>query len=299
MAAICVAASLWGIDGIVLTPNLFALKPGYVVFMIHLVPFLFMSLLMYKQFLRLPSFTSKDWLAFLLIGLTGGSFGTLAIVKALFLVHFQKLTIVVLLQKLQPLFAILFAGIFLKEKLSLRFKVLAIVSIFSAYFLSFGFHFPGFSSDSTALTAYFYATLAAVFFAAGTVISRYLSLNHDFKTATFYRYGFTTVIMLCWVLLNKDIIQITQTNSVQWLTLLIIAFTTGSGAIFLYYYGLKKVTASVSTICELCFPLTAVILDLILHGNQLDLTQWVSAGILVFSILLITLDYAKKNHLMD
>lgn len=291
--AICIAAGLWGVDGIVLTPNLYQLKPGYVVFMIHFIPFLFMSVFMAGQFKKMKDFGSKDWLAFLLIGLTGGSFGTLAIVKALFLVHFQKLTIVVLLQKLQPLFAIFLAAIFLKEKLTARFKILAVLSILSAYFMSFGYHLPEFSTENNALVAYFYAAVAALFFAGGTVISRYLSLNHDFKTSTFYRYGFTSAIMLVFVLMTGDWTQIQVTQPNQWITFLIIAFTTGSGAIFLYYYGLKKVTASVSTICELCFPLAAVVLDLILHGNQLGVIQWLSAGILVLAILLITRDYSK------
>ena len=33
-------------------------------------------------------------------------------------------------------------------------------------------------------------------------------------------------------------------------------------AIFFYYYGIKQISASVSTICELAFPLTAVHLSI-------------------------------------
>jgi drug/metabolite transporter (DMT)-like permease len=276
------------VDGIVLTPNLFSLKPGFVVFIIHFIPFAFMSLFFYSEFRHIKSFSSKDWLAFLLIAITGGSLGTLAIVKALFLVHFQKLTVVVLLQKLQPVFAITLAAIFLKERLHSGFIKWAVLALISAYLMSFGFSLPSLDLSNNALKAYFYAVIAAFFFASGTVVSRYLSRSYNFKTATFYRYGFTTVFMLFWVILTGDISNAMQTNSHHWLIILLIAFTTGSGAIYLYYYGLKKVTASVSTICELCFPITAMILDFILHGNQLSFVQWFSAFLLVLSILMIS-----------
>lgn len=286
--AVCFAASLWGADGIVLTPNLFMLKPGFVVFIIHIIPFIFMSLFFFKEYKYLSQFSSKDWLAFILIALTGGSLGTLAIVKSLFLVHFEKLTVVVLLQKLQPIFAITLAAIFLKERISSKFIKWAVLAVISAYFMSFGFNLPKLDYSNNALKAYFFAIIAAFFFAAGTVISRYLTTRYSFKTATFYRYGFTSVFMLFWVLLTGDILNIQNTTPANWIIFFIIAFTTGSGAIYLYYYGLKKVSASVSTICELCFPITAVILDFFLHGNQLNTVQWLSAGLLVFSILMIS-----------
>lgn len=53
---------------------------------------------------------------FFLVALFGGSLGTLSIVKALFLVNFHHLTVVTLLQKLQPVFAIILARIILKER---------------------------------------------------------------------------------------------------------------------------------------------------------------------------------------
>jgi drug/metabolite transporter (DMT)-like permease len=62
-----------------------------------------------------------------------------AMVKALFLVHFQKLTIVVLLQKLQPVFAITLATFLLKEKLRPGFFIWATIAIVDGYFLTFGF----------------------------------------------------------------------------------------------------------------------------------------------------------------
>ncbi|MFZ1290632.1 MAG: EamA family transporter, partial [Melioribacteraceae bacterium] len=68
-------------------------------------------------------------------------------------------------------------------------------------------------------------------------------------------------------------------------------------AIFLYYYGLKNITASSSTILELAFPLTAIILEYILHGNLLSFVQWIGVAILIYSITnVIKLSGERKNN---
>ena len=72
--------------------------------------------LFYKEYKNLGKFQLKDYIGFGLIGLFGGALGTLAIVKAFFLVNFQQLTVVVFLQKLQPVFAIILAKIILRER---------------------------------------------------------------------------------------------------------------------------------------------------------------------------------------
>ena len=65
--------------------------------------------------------------------------------------------------------------------------------------------------------------------------------------------------------------------------------TTGSGAIVLYYWGLTRVRASVATICELCLPLSAVLLDYLVNDSTLGPWQWVGAALLVGAILRITM----------
>ena len=98
---VCLAATLWGFDSIVLTPNLFKLSVPYVVFMVHLLPFVGMTLLFGKEELKnIKKLDGKDLTYFFLVALFGGSLGTLSIVKALFLVNFDHLTVVTLLQKL-------------------------------------------------------------------------------------------------------------------------------------------------------------------------------------------------------
>jgi drug/metabolite transporter (DMT)-like permease len=283
--AISIAAVMWGFDGIVLTPSLYNLNVGFVVFMLHLIPFLIMNVFLYKEYRKLQEFTPSDYFIFFLIAIFGGVMGTMAIVKALFLVNFQQLTIIILLQKLQPVFAIALATILLKERLRKYYIVWASIAIIASYFLAFGGSIPDFKTDTNMIYAALFSLLAAFSFGSSTVFSKKALRKYTFHTATFFRYGFTVLIMLGFVLITGHIIQINEVTTRNWIFFLIIALTTGSGAIFLYYFGLKRVRAIISTICELFFPVSAIIFDYIFNNQILSYVQWISAGIMIFAIV--------------
>lgn len=287
------AAILWGLDGVVLTPRLFNLEVGYVVFMLHLIPFILMNFIFKDEYKRLKEFSKKDIITFLLIALFGGTVGTLSIVKALFLVNFQALTIVVLLQKLQPIFAIILAKILLKEKIKREVLQWGLLAIVAGYFLTFKFSLPNMSTDSNMILAAMYALLAAFSFGSATVFGKSVISKYDFKTVVFYRYGLTSLIMLVYVLFNKSYLQIFKTTKENWFVFLIITFTTGSVAMLIYYLGLKKIKANIATICELFFPISSIFFDYIINGNILNSVQWVSAGIMIFAIMKLTLSHVR------
>lgn len=293
--AISFAAILWGLDGVILTPRLYNLDVGFVVMMVHLIPFLLMNIFLHREYSNLVKISASDlgWLA--LVSLFGGAIGTLAIVKALFLVEFKHLTIVVLLQKLQPVFAIALASIILKEQLTRRFALWAGIAIVAGYFLTFGFHSPDLQGGSTMLAAALLSLLAAFSFGSSTVFSKLALKNVSFGTATFFRYGFTSIVMLLYVLSVGKISEINQVTSVNWIIFFIIALTTGSGAIYIFYYGLRHVKAIVATICELFFPISAILFDYIFHGSRLNPVQWISAIIMIFAIIMLNLGKKKKH----
>ena len=290
--AICVAAILWGLDGIVLTPRLYSLDIGLVVFIFHALPFLLMNIFMYKEYKHLRHFTKGDVLMFFLLSLLGGAVGTLAIVKALFLVQFQALTIIVLLQKLQPVFAITLAALLLGEKLKRNFLLWSALAVTAGYFLTFGFQLPQMAAGSQTTLAAGFSLLAAFAFGSSTVFSKKVLRKYSFFTATFYRYAFTSVIMFLFILSTGILKNIPHITGFQWTIFAIIGITTGSGAIFLYYFGLTRIRAMLATICELFFPVSAIFFDYMVNDKILTPLQWISAGVLVFAILKLSLEKA-------
>lgn len=293
--AISISAILWGLDGVVLTPRLFNLDVFYVVFMLHAIPFLIMNFFFFKEYSKIKIFSKSDYFTLTVISIFGGAIGTLAIVKALFLVNFEQLTVVILLQKLQPMFAISLAAILLKEKLKRNFLLWATIAITAGYFMTFGFKLPNFNSNSNTIYASMLAILAALSFGSSTVFSKKILFKYDFKTTTFYRYGFTSLFMLIILLFSGKFQQIHQTSTENWIYFLLIAITTGSGAIFLYYYGLTRIKAIIATICELFFPITAIILDYFVNGTILSTVQWISAIIMIFAIISLNASNTKAS----
>lgn len=285
---VTIAASLWAVDGIVLRPSLYGLPVPLVIFVESTIIAILLAPYFIKNFVLLKHLKRKDWYAFIGVALLGGAIGTMAITKALFYVNFINLSVVILLQKLQPVFAIFLATILLKEKLPKEFFLWAGLAIAGAYFMTFGTTLPNFSAGNKTAIAALFALLAAFSFSSSTVLSKRALRNVDYEMATYLRFLFSSIIMFLIASTTGDISSIIDITTKQIIIFLIIAFTTGGAAIFLYYYGLKRISASVASICELAFPLTAVLLEYFIHGNILSIVQWIGAAILLYSIIKVS-----------
>lgn len=280
---------MWGFDGIYLTPRLYNLNISFVVFIVHLIPFLLMNFFFYREYRKLYSLNRNDLLMLLLVALSGGVIGTMAIVRALFLVNFQDLSIVVLLQKLQPVFAIVLAYFILNEKMRENFFIWASLAVLASYTLTFGLHLPDVNTGTQTAMAAGYSLIAAFAFGSATVLGKGVLKKLTFYAATFYRYGLTSIIMLLIIVITGNVMEFRVVTATNWIVIFIIALTVGSGAIFLYYYGLRKVPAMLSTILELFFPISAILFDYIFNDKILSTVQWISALIMLFAIVKLSI----------
>ena len=295
---IVIAAVMWGLDGVLLTPSYFSkfhfYDVNFIVFIAHAIPAVILSLLFFGQYMELKNFTKNDYIFFILIALFGGGIGTLSIVKALQLSEFSKFSIVILIQKTQPVFAVLLAFLLLKERPSKRFYIIGLVSLISIYILTFEFKSPALLPKNNVLAA-MYSLLAAFSFGSATVFGKKVVHKFSFLSSTFFRFFFTTVIMLFFVIFSenaeKSLAAYTSDSDLMGLSLFIAIF--GLVAILIYYNGLKSVTASVSTFCELAFPLTSVITEAVVLKRFLSPVQLFSAVVLVTSILYLNLGKVK------
>jgi drug/metabolite transporter (DMT)-like permease len=76
---------------------------------------------------------------------------------------------------------------------------------------------------------------------------------------------------------------------------LIIGLTTWTGGILLYYFGLKTTKASVATICELMYPISAIIFDYVLNWTKFSIVQILSVGIILYSIYQLSINQSEAN----
>ncbi|MCF6271227.1 MAG: DMT family transporter [Melioribacteraceae bacterium] len=285
---VIIAASFWGIDSILLRPHLYTLPVPLVVFIESIIVATLLTPILFKKYSDLRNLKTKDLFAFFGVALFGGAIGTMAITKALFYVDYVNLSVVVLMQKLQPVFAIILATLLLKERLPKDFFKWGSLSIIGAILMTFGLNIPNLDTGDHTVAAALFALLAAFSFGFSTVLSKRALKNITYEIGTYLRFVATSIIMFLVVLLVGDFSAVTEVTEFQWIIFGIIAFTSGGFAIFLYYYGLKRISASVATIAELSFPLTAILLEYFLHDNLLDWLQWIGTIILIYSIIRVS-----------
>ena len=284
-AAIIVAAILWGIDGVALQPNLYNLDVVVVVFLEHALAFVFMIPLLIKEASQLKKLHNKDFLAFAWVALFGGAIGTMAITQALFLVNFIPLSVPILIQKIQPVFAIIMAVFLLGEKPPEKFYHYAVAALAGSYLITFGFDAPVIDLANKTLQAALLGLLAAFAFGSSTTVGRYAVKKVSAGMATYLRFGLTAAVMLAIMLSFGKEGGIMAVSQFQWMILLLIVFTTGGLAMMIYYFGLKRVPASKATLYELAFPFTAIVLDYALHGKFLSAGQILGAVLLLWAVI--------------
>lgn len=292
---IILGAIMWGIDGVFLTPKYFTYglyNVTLIVFLAHIVPLLMLSITKYNNYKKLLYFKFNDILYLVLISIFGGAIGTLSIVKALQLSEFNPYSLVILIQKSQPIFAIIFAYIILKEKPNKRFYSVFFIVLISLYILTFGFNNP-FLLEKKYYLASIYSLIAAISFGMSTTFSKKASLSVESNEITFFRFFFTSIISLL-ILLYTPIKSFNDfkfaINSNNIIVLVITISIWGFISTTLYYKGIKTTKAIYSTICELAFPITSVVLDVIINNNILDLQKLTAAVILILSIIYLNIN---------
>ncbi|MFA6000476.1 MAG: DMT family transporter [Candidatus Paceibacterota bacterium] len=281
---IIIAALLWAFDGLI-RQHLYSLSPLTIIFFEHLIGLIILTPFIFKDALK-ARLMRRDWGLVVLIAILSGLFGTLWFTTALGKVHFITISVVFLLQKLQPIFAIGSASIFLKEKLDKRYIKWALLAIFSAYFVTFKDGTVNLQTGEGTIIAALYALGAAFAWGTSTTFSKMLLGKVEAKVSTFYRFLITTVIALPFLFLSK--VNFAMPSGTQFSWLILIAVSTGMVALLIYYKGLAKTPVHISTILELTFPFVAIILDTIVNHTILSATQWFASFILVYSIYKIS-----------
>ena len=279
---IIIAALLWAVDGVI-RRNLYTLPPITIIFIEHLVGLIVLSPFVFKYVLE-TKLTKGQWWLLLLVAVLSGLLGTLWFTTALLKVHFISFSVVFLLQKLQPIFAITTATIFLKEKFNQEYIIWAVLAIASAFFVTFPNGYVNLKTGEGTIIAAIYALGAAFAWGSSTTFSKILLGKVRAEVSTFYRFLFTVLISIPIVFIFGYGSSLASVTISQLGLFLLIAVSTGMVALLIYYKGLAKTPVHISTILELTFPFIAILIDMKLYHTILTPMQWISACLLVFSI---------------
>jgi DME family drug/metabolite transporter len=290
--ALVVAALLFSVDGL-LRRHLYTLPAPVIVFYEHAFGFLVLAPLIVSSLSAFRGLTRNQWLAITGVSFLSGAVGTILYTAALSRVQFIPFSVVVLLQQLNPVFAIGASALLLREPLTKRFFALAVVALAAAYVVTFPHLAVNLSTGNGTLMAAIMAVGAAAAWGSSTAFSKYALKDTSTLHITALRFGITPFFALLFVFLSGSAHSLGSITFSQFKYLVAITFSTGMVALLIYYFGLKRILASRAALLELAWPVSAVVVGFVWLHQGLTASQGIAALVLTGTIYLIAGDTAK------
>ncbi len=282
---VALAAALWGTDAILRLPLARDVAAPTIVFGEHVVlvlvllPFLPRAL---RAFRRLDA---RGRVAVILIGA-----GASAVATTLFTLSFRYGDPVTpaVIQKFQPIIAIVGAAVLLRERIRPTFAWFAAPAIVGAWLLAFPNPFAiGVDRAVVALLA----LGAAVLWAGGTVLGRLVAPRVSAVELTTLRFAIGLPAAFVIVLATGSPLWVPDVPST--LAVIGIALVPGLLAMWLYYRGLRRTAASRATLAELAYPFTAAVVGVTVLDASLAASQWVGAALIVAAVTALSWHEAR------
>jgi DME family drug/metabolite transporter len=269
------AAALWGTDGLLRKPLADVLPAATVVFWEHAIIVLLLVPFLPRAFRAFGRASTRQQVALLAIGA-----GASAVATALFTAAFRLGDPVtpLVLQKLQPVFAVLAAFALLGERLRAGYFLFAVPALAGAWLLAFR---NPLSVQVAALQAALLALAAAALWAGGTVLGRLVATSMAPRDVTVLRFAIGLPAAGIVVAVTGSPVAVGWGNA---LGLVLLALIPGLLALSLYYVGLRATPAARATLAELAFPVTAAVVGVGFLGTRLSVTQWIGFAIVVIAV---------------
>ncbi|MEU6270533.1 DMT family transporter [Saccharopolyspora shandongensis] len=269
---VALATAMWGTDALWRQPLATSLPSASVVFWEHVIIVVLLAPFLPRALRALRACGWRERVAIIVVGV-----GSSALATALFTTAFKYGDPVtpLVLQKLQPIFAAVASFALLREKLRGRYFAFAIPALLGAWLLAF--KNPLHIEVSQVVPALL-ALGAAVLWAAGTVLGRFVSRSVPARDVTTLRFAIGLPAASVILLFSGAPVAVGWHNAFG---LVLLALIPGLLALWLYYIGLSTTPAARATLAELSFPATAAIVGVFVLGAELSATQWVGFVIVV------------------
>jgi drug/metabolite transporter (DMT)-like permease len=278
VAAVAVAAGLWGTDALLRRPLAHSTQAATIVLGEHAILVVIMLPIIAAALPALWRAGPRFVAAAVVVGAGSSALATILFTQAF--VHGDPVTPVVL-QKVQPLIAVSLAGAVLGERPRARFGLFLLGGLAGTWLMAFPSPFDvSLHGRAPAL----YALAAAGLWALGTVLGRFLSRRLTFVHVTAVRFAFGLPAALAAVLV------LGAPATASWHDegfIVLLALVTGLVALLLYYYGLRRTTASVASVAELSFPVVAIAVGYLAFDATLTSSQL--AGVVLTSLVVLGL----------
>lgn len=285
---VVLGAALWGVDPLFRILLLETMTSTQIVLVEHIIVSLIALPVLWKFRADLKNLRARHWIAVIFISWGGSALATVLFTLAL--THNDPNT-VLLLQKMQPLFAIVMAKLLLKESLPRRFGGLFIIALAGTYLLTFGLTFPSAGWDSWVHAGSLLSLGAAALWGGSTVMGRLMLGQTRYETVTSLRFvvALPLLIFMTW---NEgapwSFPSGTGAQAAVILNILGQALLPGLLSLLLYYKGLSSTKASVATLAELSFPMAGVLVNWIAFRTLITWEQLIGFVLIWIALFAIS-----------
>jgi drug/metabolite transporter (DMT)-like permease len=276
---VAVAAAMWGTDPIIRKTMSGTTTATTIVFGEHVI---LVALTLPLLLPALRAVYRAGWsyvAAAVVVGAGASAVATILFTDAL-IGHADFITPVVI-QKVQPFVAVGGAALLLGERPRTSFWWFFLPAL-AGFWLVNQAHPLAPSAKGVVVIAE--ATGAAVLWALGTVLGRYLSRELEFQHVLTLRFFFG---LLASALALPIMGARAYSNGHDSVLILYLALVTGLFALALYYYGLQRTPAVLSSLAELTYPAVAVVAGIYAYDQHLRWTQWLGVAAILGAVTLL------------
>ncbi len=275
---VAIAAALWGLDPILRKPLASSTTATTIVFGEHVVLVLFTLPFLLPALRAVWQAGPRYVAASIGVGAGASAVATILFTDALF--HSDFITPVVL-QKVQPLVAVIGAAIVLRERPRPRFVWFLVPALLGLWLVN---QPHPLHPTANGLRPVIESLAAAVLWACGTVLGRYLGRELEFQHILSLRFFFGLIASAIALPIMSSKAYAGGHDS---LWIVYYAIATGLISLALYYYGLKRTPAVLASLAELTYPAIAVIGGIYAYNAHLRWSQWLGVAMIIAVVSLL------------
>jgi drug/metabolite transporter (DMT)-like permease len=296
---VALGAMLWGTDALFRAPLLRHLSTDrliqstQLVLMEHVILTVCSIPLIWLARHQIRRLSRRQWAAIIAIGVGASGLATVLFTLSFGYGHFIE---TLLLQKTQPLIAIVLASLWLRERMSSAAWALVPVALIGAYLIAIPVPLhPELAWANFHIQAALFALGASALWGAATVFGRYALADVSFVALTGLRFTTALPALVVVLFLLGGLGAFTVYRPEDAPLYLGLALLPGLLGMLLYYRGLSSTPAAMATLAELAFPITGVLVNLYLVTPRQTITTYQVAGIVVLWAAIAVLDWLNAR----
>ena len=291
---VLLACAFWALDSLIRYPLIQGgVNAISIVFYEHMILTIIFSIVFFKSLKKIWEARTNHYFYFFIVGGIGSALATLAFTRAFV---FLNPSLVILLQKFQPLVVILLARWVLKEQIKKQFIFWAAICLFGALLISYedilklggsGKSIYDLLVHPGAFQGYILVIFSIIGWGAATVFGKKLGqegyTNEEIMAGRFIM-GFLCLIPL--TTYAPDLF----THSIETFgKISLMVLVSGLLAMYVFYQGLRKISARACSLAEMFFPFMAVIVNWLFLDTSLTPIQLIGGGLLLLGSVIIQL----------